>query len=536
MKKLEISYRNGDIKKKKMVAVVGRQNGTDEIWVMNRQIHLDNKGVQVDPSESPYTWNDELDDMAPELTAVRKNKSSVRALIKAVHKSYGANTPAVLLTIGAEIICFHYDILNDKAYSVPASILTGAVSIGKSTASRIALACAGAQKSFITSATDSKIKSVTSKSTLGIALDDPKDAQDIAEKVMHHFDKGKSCSQTRTCIPRCTFMASVNSEFLKKFSELHPKYISRVCLIPFGKDTHNLSPAERFEADRELANAMNVSDSSLPIIIKLQSQFDKVHELKEVIEKVSSFLPKETTQRLQFSYSLLLFTTLKFLEKLKVKEQYEQQLWSFFQEQMIPVVTQYQLKSEATKPGMQISMSFSKEAFEQLLLQVIDDDTGDMIIKSFLRIEYNCNKPSAISVLMPHLTHFLKRKKISYDEKFLAKLSLLYEGQCRTSIPRTFLSIDSTLTDIPKGISGRKAEGAVYLRCIEINADALSERTLNHLEEAFLGTSSALKESQDSVRTPTKCEETHPLHTSTPITKADCMSLLLVLMFITTFH
>uniref|UniRef100_A0A1X7UJZ4 PH domain-containing protein n=1 Tax=Amphimedon queenslandica TaxID=400682 RepID=A0A1X7UJZ4_AMPQE len=225
MKKLEISYRNGDIKKKKMVAVVGRQNGTDEIWVMNRQIHLDNKGVQVDPSESPYTWNDELDDMAPELTAVRKNKSSVRALIKAVHKSYGANTPAVLLTIGAEIICFHYDILNDKAYSVPASILTGAVSIGKSTASRIALACAGAQKSFITSATDSKIKSVTSKSTLGIALDDPKDAQDIAEKVMHHFDKGKSCSQTRTCIPRCTFMASVNSEFLKKFSELHPKFV-----------------------------------------------------------------------------------------------------------------------------------------------------------------------------------------------------------------------------------------------------------------------------------------------------------------------
>ena len=31
------------------------------------------------------------------------------------------------------------------------------------------------------------------------------------------------------------------------------------------------------------------------------------------------------------------------------------------------------------------------------------------------------------------------------------------------SIPCTLLSVDSTLKDIPKGISGRKAEGAVYL-------------------------------------------------------------------------
>ena len=65
---------------------------------------------------------------------------------------------------------------------------------------------------------------------------------------------------------------------------------------------------------------------------------------------------------------------------------------------------------EATKPVMQISISFSKEAFEWLLLQVINEDTGDMVIiisivylsfgdiRVVVTLEYNCNTPSAISI------------------------------------------------------------------------------------------------------------------------------------------
>ena len=46
-----------------------------------------------------------------------------------------------------------------------------------------------------------------------------------------------------------------------------------------------------------------------------------------------------------------------------------------------------------------------------------------------------------------------------------------------------FLSVDSKLPDIPKGRKGRKADGAVYQRCIEINAEAISEQVMNCLEE-----------------------------------------------------
>lgn len=224
MKKLEKSYQDGDIKKKELVSIVGRQQGKEECWVLNKEIHINSKGVQVEPSESPYFWNNDLNSLAAEVVSLTKRKSFVRALLVAVKKSYGSNTSAVLLTFGPEIISFHYDVLNNKSFSVPATILTGPVNVGKSTASRVALSLTGSRYSFFTSATDAKIKTVTSKMTLGIVLDDPKDAQQIAEKVIHHFDRGKSCSQNRTCIPHCTFIASVNSDFLTKFCGLHPKY------------------------------------------------------------------------------------------------------------------------------------------------------------------------------------------------------------------------------------------------------------------------------------------------------------------------
>ena len=68
----------------------------------------------------------------------------------------------------------------------------------------------------------------------------------------------------------------------------------------------------------------------------------------------------------------------------------------------------------------------------------------------FLRIEYVNKEPSAVSILVPHLIHQLKKKEISYDESIFGHLSAIFSGKCRTSVLKTFLSIDSTLTDILK--------------------------------------------------------------------------------------
>ena len=76
---------------------------------------------------------------------------------------------------------------------------------------------------FINSLTNSKAKFYTSKTTLGIVFDDPKDPSAITDKILHHFNCGKSCAQSTTCIPHCTFITFINDDCLWKLAEMHSK-------------------------------------------------------------------------------------------------------------------------------------------------------------------------------------------------------------------------------------------------------------------------------------------------------------------------
>ena len=108
------------------------------------------------------------------------------------------------------------------------------------------------------------------------------------------------------------------------------------------------------------------------------------------------------------------------------------------------------------------SANFSREIFENILLEAINGEkvcftmitilihNFFVVGQVFLRIEYVNKEPSAVSILVPHLIHQLKKKEISYDESIFGHLSAIFSGKCRTSVLKTFLSIDSTLTDILK--------------------------------------------------------------------------------------
>lgn len=89
--------------------------------------------------------------------------------------------------------------------------------------------------------------------------------------------------------------------------------MSRVVLIPFAGPIsgQDISPAERFRADRILSEATNISSSAIPILIKMKQEFDEVDEFTEVIRKVSELMPLGVVQRLHVSYSLIIFSTLK---------------------------------------------------------------------------------------------------------------------------------------------------------------------------------------------------------------------------------
>ena len=89
--------------------------------------------------------------------------------------------------------------------------------------------------------------------------------------------------------------------------------MSRVCLIPFIKETTEMTPAERFQADRVLSEAMNIAFYVAPIMIQLKSLLDDTDEFQRIINKISQLkcISNDSPQRLHVSYSLLLFATVK---------------------------------------------------------------------------------------------------------------------------------------------------------------------------------------------------------------------------------
>ena len=75
------------------------------------------------------------------------------------------------------------------------------------------------------------------------------------------------------------------------------------------------------------------------------------------------------------------------------------------------------------------------------------------------------------------------QKEISYDKQLLTNITSTFDGQCKGSIPKTFLSIGSHLKDIPKGVKGHKQSGAVYHRCIQFQKKAFTTDTFVSLVE-----------------------------------------------------
>lgn len=84
--------------------------------------------------------------LSVQVNGVLSKKKSLKKLIGCLKETYKANYPAARLTLGAQIMSTHHEIINTAAqYKVPATILHGDVSHGKSLASKVALSMLGIQ-------------------------------------------------------------------------------------------------------------------------------------------------------------------------------------------------------------------------------------------------------------------------------------------------------------------------------------------------------------------------------------------------------
>ncbi len=138
----------------------------------------------------------------------------------AIRNCYLSLTPAVLITLGSQMLCVHYTEVLRMAHQVPVGILYGDVQCGKSRAQECAVSMVGAKDFAIIrqTSTDLVFTDLSSRSSLGYALDDPSNMSILSEKIVNNFEGKQVVSMGRHLRPLCTFTASVNMPLLKKLS------------------------------------------------------------------------------------------------------------------------------------------------------------------------------------------------------------------------------------------------------------------------------------------------------------------------------
>ena len=200
-----------------------------KVWVLNKFLHFTEDGKTLDPEESPFIWLADIARGRPALTNVIPNntfaatvtgrlskKKALQSLVNSLKSVFDSNFAAAILTLHAQIMSVHYEALNQKGYNVPAAILFGDVSQGKSTATKAALSMIGTQEShFLTSVSDNRSYMLTSTTTMGIVIDDPSDIKEISEKILIHYERGTVTTCKSSYKPRCTFITSMNKEVLE---------------------------------------------------------------------------------------------------------------------------------------------------------------------------------------------------------------------------------------------------------------------------------------------------------------------------------
>ena len=156
-----------------------------KLWVLNSSVHVTSSGRLVSPEDSPFVWLGNYKNSSNVCTSykyasaaepVQPDKDALTAVVRALHPSYLNNFPPALLALGAQLLNLHFQQLLPVMKGVPIAALYGAAACGKSTTMRTALSLLSTQSShFIGHCPDVTFFRMTTKTTLGLVLDDPSD-------------------------------------------------------------------------------------------------------------------------------------------------------------------------------------------------------------------------------------------------------------------------------------------------------------------------------------------------------------------------
>ena len=207
-----------------------------KIWVLNGQTHIDEDGLLLMPQSSPYVW---LGDYSSDLPGIpppsmecsispdSRSSKALRRLIKALNPVQQQNFSAALLMLGSQVLCTHYEGIMECPIGgqVPATIAYGDIGLGKSLCAEAAQSMLGLPSQYRPSKiTDTQATKFATQTTLGFVIDDPSDANEIAEKYLVYFEKGTRSSSSSTMEPKCTFITTMNMKCFESLARMPKRY------------------------------------------------------------------------------------------------------------------------------------------------------------------------------------------------------------------------------------------------------------------------------------------------------------------------
>ena len=210
-----------------------------KVWVLNGDVHINEKGELIPPQNSPYIWLASYCNLdfqqgccypgnrnASTATPQQISIDGLRDLIIALENVYGQNFPAALLMLGSALLALHYESLQDRGHKIPAAIAIGNVSLGKSLSAEAALSIMGVHETNkMKLITDTQALKTTNITSLGIIIDDPSQPSEIAEKLLIYFERGTKSTATSSERPKTTFLTSMNSTCLQSLAEMDARSV-----------------------------------------------------------------------------------------------------------------------------------------------------------------------------------------------------------------------------------------------------------------------------------------------------------------------
>ncbi|XP_028417637.1 uncharacterized protein LOC114542085 [Dendronephthya gigantea] len=319
------------------------------IFASNFQVELkEGRARRIPSSDSPFCVIASDETLLP-VSEIEGNLDAgecLKELISTERELMGANFLPSLLVLGGLGIAVHFEQLSEEFNGVPFIMAYGAPVSGKSSAVEAAMAIIGQIEKVGECTLAGALRKVGNQS-LPFWWDDVNDFSVLEQFVVAGFNKAnkvsaktKAGSNSALTVPIMTMNPTTLTKYIRNNKEKMLRTFSRTAVIPFSelkRGRQSLAISLGFK--NRMKNILKNLIKSIGILVELHDDFKTIHQddslFNEVIDTIGE-TEIDIDMRAQCNYALLLYTTIKILEKIGLKDSYMAELTEHMYSVVLP--------------------------------------------------------------------------------------------------------------------------------------------------------------------------------------------------------